>query len=443
MIQSFSIENFKSFRKATLPLAPLTLLIGANASGKSNAIEAIQLLSWLASGRRLDNVLTALREQELNLRGTPSDFTYQGAFIDLGCQLASVQTGPYRLSLTFSVRLKVGEDGLGILSESLESPDLATHFPLYKVVGPASRYSHEIQVAYNNFAQGGKKPHIACIDQQAIFTQLSTPARFSAYHKASQSQIPAAATRLRQSLESILFLDPNPRRMRGYSYIQEKKLQGDGAALSSVLYRLIQEEKQKEVLLDFIRSLPEQDIQDISFLEAPRDDVMVQLHENFGDKVIPREAALLSDGTLRVLAVAAAVLSVPKGSLVIIEEIDNGVHPSRANLLLKNIQRIAHDRQIRVLITTHNPALLDAIPPEAVPATVACYRDPKEGDSRLIRLEDLASYPELVAQGPLGRLVTRGILDRFLKDPEKRDSAAKVEKGLAWISDFKRRAQSS
>ena len=50
MIQSFSIENFKSFRKATLPLAPLTLLIGANASGKSNAIEAIQLLSWLASG---------------------------------------------------------------------------------------------------------------------------------------------------------------------------------------------------------------------------------------------------------------------------------------------------------------------------------------------------------------------------------------------------------
>ncbi len=44
MIQSFSIENFKSFRKATLPLSPLTLLIGANASGKSNAIEALQLL---------------------------------------------------------------------------------------------------------------------------------------------------------------------------------------------------------------------------------------------------------------------------------------------------------------------------------------------------------------------------------------------------------------
>ena len=51
MIQSFTIKNFKSFREATLPLAPLTVLIGANASGKSNAVEAMQLLSWLASGR--------------------------------------------------------------------------------------------------------------------------------------------------------------------------------------------------------------------------------------------------------------------------------------------------------------------------------------------------------------------------------------------------------
>jgi predicted ATPase len=443
MIQSFSIENFKSFWKATLPLSPLTLLIGANASGKSNAIEAIQLLSWLASGRRLDDVLSALREQELNLRGTLGDFTYQGSYIDLGCQLAPVKTGSFRFSLTFSVRLRVGADGLGILDESLESPDLATHVPLYRVVEPADQYNHEIQVAYNNFAKGGKKPQIACTDQQAIFTQISTPARFAANHKNSQRQIPAAALRLRQNLESILFLDPNPRRMRGYSYIQERRLHGDGAALSSVLYRLIHEEGQKEMILEFIRSLPEQDIRDISFLEAPRDDVMVQLHETFGSKVIPREAALLSDGTLRVLAIAAALLSVPEGSLVIIEEIDNGVHPSRAELLLYNIQRIARRRGLRVLLTTHNPALLDAIPLEAIPDTVACYRDPKEGDSRLIRLEELESYPELVAQGPLGWLVTRGILDRYLKEPDKRDGAAKVEKGLAWLADFKRRVQSS
>jgi hypothetical protein len=127
---------------------------------------------------------------------------------------------------------------------------------------------------------------------------------------------------------------------------------------------------------------------------------------------------------------------------VVIEEIDNGVHPSRAGKLLADIQRIARQRSLRVLLTTHNPALLDALPLEALPDTVACYRDPQEGDSRLIRLADLESYPELVAQGPLGRLVTQGILDRYLKSPEKRDRETKVEQGLAWLSEF-RRAQSS
>jgi hypothetical protein len=116
------------------------------------------------------------------------------------------------------------------------------------------------------------------------------------------------------------------------------------------------------------------------------------------------------------------------------------VHPSRAELLLGNVQRIARERRLRVLLTTHNPALLDAIPTEAVPDTVACYRDPEEGDSRLVRLEDLQSYPELVAQGPVGRLVTKGILDRFLKVDERRSRTEKVDQGLAWISDFRRRA---
>ena len=45
MLSSVEIEKFKSYDKATLHLAPLTVLIGANASGKSNALEALRLLS--------------------------------------------------------------------------------------------------------------------------------------------------------------------------------------------------------------------------------------------------------------------------------------------------------------------------------------------------------------------------------------------------------------
>lgn len=97
-------------------------------------------------------------------------------------------------------------------------------------------------------------------------------------------------------------------------------------------------------------------------------------------------------------------------------------------MLLENIQRVAKTRSLNVVLTTHNPALLDALPDEAIPAVQVCFRDPKLGDSRLVTLEELDRFPELLAQGRLGELVSRGILDRYLKLPAashaKRRSAA-------------------
>lgn len=414
MLQSIHIEGFKSYRSAELPLAELTVLIGANASGKSNLIEAIQILSWIARGRRLGDLMLAIKDRELAVRGTPVDLSYSGSgAFSYGCTISDDNPGHLELTL----KLAVDDRGMRVIHEELWSPSESPGLPLYKVEEPAGPYGSEIQVSYNDFARGGKKPRITCIDQQAVFTQLTTPARFGSEHDRSQREIPAASEKVRRTLEAVLFLDPVPGRMRDYSFIVDRPLRGDGTNVSAVLFDLCQHQDGKAQVLDFVRSLPEQDIKDIGFLEGPRREVMVRLTETFGGQDRVTEAALLSDGTLRVLAIAAALLSVPEGSMVVIEEIDNGVHPSRAELLLSNIQAIATRRKLRVLLTTHNPALLDAIPLESIPHVVACYRDPQQGDSRLVRLQDLESYPELVAQGPIGRLVTKGIMDRFLKNP--------------------------
>ncbi len=50
MLISIELKNFKSYERASLPLSAMTFLIGANASGKSNVLEAIRLLNWLAKG---------------------------------------------------------------------------------------------------------------------------------------------------------------------------------------------------------------------------------------------------------------------------------------------------------------------------------------------------------------------------------------------------------
>jgi len=229
--------------------------------------------------------------------------------------------------------------------------------------------------------------------------------------------------------------------MRGYSFIVDKVLKGDGANISSTLFDLCDTQQAKDKVLAFVRDLPEQDIADIKFLSGPRREVMVQFAESFGGRRELRDATVLSDGSLRVVAVAAALLSAAEGSTVVVEEIDNGVHPSRAKTLLANIERVAKERKLVVVLTSHNPALLDALPVTSLPNVVFCYRDPECGDSRLVRLSDLPAYPELVAQGPLGRLLTQGIVDRFVKTattPEQQ-----VQQKLHWIEELEKTSAAS
>lgn len=112
---------------------------------------------------------------------------------------------------------------------------------------------------------------------------------------------------------------------------------------------------------------------------------------------------------------------------------DNGIHPSRAGQLLDHLLHIARQRRLRVLLSSHNPALLDALPEEAVPHVVFCYRL-KDGSSALVRLMEMENYPGLIAQGPVGHLVTQGIIDRFAKHsvgPEERKRQAHT-----WLAEL-------
>jgi predicted ATPase len=446
MLTSFHLKNFKSFKQdAVLPLGSLTVLIGANAAGKSNALEGLRMLSWLAQGNKLSAIQHAVNQADKVVRGRIPDIFNKGENrFSLGCTMDEISEGA---ALTMELELRT--DDLHIVSERMGA---GSGVPLYDMDQASKGSSTEASVAYNNYSKGGNKPHIPVSDQMAVFAQLDSPASFHATHKKAQQQIPKVCKRYQEVLSNVLFLDPVPAKMRDFSFLADKRLGGDGANLSSVLFRLwyggdrADQNYEAELfvtpedalvaarqeLLSFIQSLPEQDIQRLSFLKGPRNDVMVQLVESFGGVPRAYESALLSDGTLRVLAIAAAMLSAPEGSLVVIEEIDNGVHPSRARHLLERIQTIAEQRKLRVLLSTHNPAMLDALPDKAVPDVVFCYRDPVLGDSRLVRLGSLPDAPELLIQDTLGHLMTTGALERFVKTHQ--GPQARKAKAQAWLA---------
>lgn len=172
MLESIFIENFKSYKKQTLHLAPLTLLIGANASGKSNAIEAFRFLSWLSEGQKLSSLKYAINESEKLIRGNIKELFYPNETIfSLGSTLSQKEWNILNISITMR------DDELHICQERITQMNSSAS--LYEIKKESTGLSSDVQVSYNNFVKGQYKPTISCTDQIAIMNQLVSSATFA------------------------------------------------------------------------------------------------------------------------------------------------------------------------------------------------------------------------------------------------------------------------
>lgn len=115
MIKSFIFENFKSFEKAELSLESVTSLIGSNSSGKSNAVEGIQILAELATGVDLSIVLDGTRNNDSHIRGgSAACCRFKTTSFKLGCliDLDDQYDLLYYIRISTSKRVWVEEEGL-------------------------------------------------------------------------------------------------------------------------------------------------------------------------------------------------------------------------------------------------------------------------------------------------------------------------------------------
>ena len=394
--------------------------------GQEHAIEALRLLSWVAQGNRLDSNLFITNGYR-RLRGEPAQLGYQGAtHFSFGCETTHPDWDRYSITLS-----SLG-GGVRITNEWLGGSRQVA--PLMAVQYRDEPIERELQVGLKGERAADPPLEVSFSDQVAGLVQAQNLPRLGR-GPGFDAALRDVAAQYEAWISSFVFLDAHPASMRQYASKGDRRLASDGSNLSGVLYNLCRNANVKAEMLQLVRTLPEQVIQDIGFIETPRDEVMAQLTESFGGVTTEVDVTLLSDGTLRVLAAAAAVLSAPEGSVVVVEELDAGVHPSRARKLLRDLTAAAGHRNVRILTTTHDPALLDAVPDEALGDMIFCYRDPENGSSNLVRLRELRRYPELIAQGPVGHLLTRGVIDRLIKDqtsPEERKQRA-----LDWLQDLR------
>ena len=123
MLSSLNIKNFKSYVEAVLPLAFTTFLIGPNASGKSNALEAFWLLHWLARGMRLDDIVRNIQNGGAHIRGRADDlFKDMTEALTIGCHLDDLDLSWNELQIEIGMsdeQLVLEREAISCSSESL------------------------------------------------------------------------------------------------------------------------------------------------------------------------------------------------------------------------------------------------------------------------------------------------------------------------------------
>ncbi|EOX1588858.1 AAA family ATPase [Vibrio cholerae] len=414
MLNNVEFQNWKSYKKSTLYFDPLTVLIGTNSSGKSNALDALLLLKRLADGVMLKSALAG--DQSIQgIRGglewaclkPSSEFTL------------SVVSGHNEDSNTeyhFSITIGIHDNQPFIVNESLKRVKFRANSKkkpyqiwLYKTE-PVSIDEPYITAKLYNEKRGTPRPSAR---GSSIISQLLS--------QKVRKEISEGINTIVNDLKNIFILDPIPSHMRSYTPLSEN-LETDASNVAGVLAALELPEKQslESTITEYVQHLPEKDIKKIYAEKVGKfgSDAMLYCDEDWkgGEEPHTIDARGMSDGTLRFIAIITALLTRPEKSTLIVEEIDNGLHPSRANILVKILKEISQKRSIDILITTHNPTLLDEFGSEIVPFVTIAHRSQDSGESELTLLEDIDSLPKLLASGPVGTLSSRGYLEATLRN---------------------------
>ena len=158
-------------------------------------------------------------------------------------------------------------------------------------------------------------------------------------------------------------------------------------------------EKFQEWLLHLQTALPE--IVGIETFERPEDRhrYLIVCYRN-GIKV---PSWLISDGTLRLLALTILAYLPMKDQIYLIEEPENGIHPSAVETVFQSLRSVYHSQ---VLVATHSPVILSAASSE----DILCFAKTLEGATDIVSGDRHPALRDWKGATNLGVLFASGVL---------------------------------
>lgn len=410
MLKTLTVRGFKSLKDVTVAFPRMTVLFGPNAAGKSNLLDAMQALSRIGTERTLAEALAEpIRGRQIEAFSFP----------DGG--LAEILSTD-RVSFSVGADLCIGKDSYR-----------------YRIDVEIEPQSGKLSVRDEYLAQLGSRaepkgrPSIERVDGRLRIRRKSKPAHPREEPLGLNHAILSdprlggveyrALERTRQELTDwrIYYLDPRVAMRAEQSPSDVRDIGVLGSDVARFLYRLRAEHpKHFAAVTRTLRSV----VPSVEALAVDLDKRRGTLDILVRQSGVDYSSRIVSEGTLRVLALCAIAANPWGSSLVAFEEPENGVHPRRLELIAQLLLSLALDGGRQVVVTTHSPLFCDAVLKSARerPQEIGLFNVRRVGDATAVSPFDVsgplfkdreiaAALTAGTEDGLFENLLLRGMLD--------------------------------
>ena len=356
-IKKLTIEGFKSIRKLEdFELRALNVLIGANGAGKSNFVSFFRLLREMVEGRLQVALATTEGGADACLYMGPkvtSQFVAKLCLGQYGYEFSLVPTTDNRLIFAEEIVVYYGR-----------VPPWRSHW--------GSGHPEAKLTEWKNFIEDWRKAQDVA---PYVCTAISS---WVVYHFHDTSL--TASVRRPRAINDNVSLRPSAEN------------------LAPLLYRIQQTDPTSYSRIRDVVRLGAPFFDDFKLRPMPATPDMIQLEWQQRDSDYPFRANQLSDGTLRFICLATALLQPQRPPTVIFDEPELGLHPYALTLLGNLFKQAAEIDGRQVIVSTQSALLLNEFEPEDV---IVVERTNGESTFRRLGSSDLSEWVDEYALGEL------------------------------------------
>jgi predicted ATPase len=352
VIETLAFANYRSLQRLVLPMAPLTVITGANGSGKSNLYRALRLLAETARG----GVVGALAREgglQSTLWAGPEELTRRMRSGEVSVA-GGPRSGVVRLRLGFVERASFGYSiALGLPAPSSSAFALDPEIKHEAIwAGPVARPASLLVERKGSVVRSreGRAWRVVAGDLPAadsLFDQTAHPAAMPEVHH------------LRETIRGWRFYDqfrtdPEAPARQPQLGTRTPVLHHDGRDLAAALQTILEIGDARTLARTVSDAFP-----------GSRLEVAARVDGRFAVELAqegllrPLQAAELSDGTLRFLLWTAALLTPRPPSLMVVNEPETSLHPELLPALARLL--VAASRQTQVWVVSHSARLVGAL----------------------------------------------------------------------------------